>query len=339
MNAARPAARAFALGAAAAAAAFLAACGPGSGSSAEDGAVLRLGHFPNITHAQGLVAHAMTRQGKGWFEERLGPGVRVEWFTFNAGPSALEALLAGSIDATYVGPNPAINAHLRSKGQDVRIVSGAARGGAALVVQGDGRIAKPEDFRGRTVGTPQLGNTQDVAARAWLMAHGFAVSLTGGDVTVLPTANPDQLSLFAKGDLDAVWTVEPWVSRLEREAGGKLLVEEKDTVTTVLAASVRFVGGRKDAAGRLVRAHEELTAWIVAHPAEAKALVREELKEEMHAEIAEDLLDHAWARLTFSTAVTPAEFVTFLRGAQSAGFLEEAGDPAAALAKLVEAVR
>jgi NitT/TauT family transport system substrate-binding protein len=138
----------------------------------------------------------------------------------------MEALLAGSIDLTYVGPNPALNAYIRSEGEEVRIVAGACSGGAALIVQPDGRIQKDADFKGKRIATPQLGNTQDVAARAYLTSKGFKITQTGGDALVLPTANADQLALFQKGDLDAVWTVEPWVTRLELEAKGKLYLEE-----------------------------------------------------------------------------------------------------------------
>src|SRR5215831_6034880 len=124
---------------------------------------LRVGHFPNITHAQGVIGHGLTRQGKGWFEERLGKDVAVQWFVYNAGPSSMEAIFARSIDLTYVGPNPAINAHTKAKGEEIRIVAGACSGGAALVVQADRRLNKPADFKGKKIATPQLGNTQDVA--------------------------------------------------------------------------------------------------------------------------------------------------------------------------------
>lgn len=167
-------------------------------ATAEEPVKLRIGHFPNITHGQALVARQLARQGKGWFEQRLGADVQVEWFVYNAGPSAMEAILAGSIDATYVGPNPVLNAHIRAKGAEIRVIAGAALGGAALVVRGDGRIAAPGDFRGRKVATPQLGNTQDVAVRAWLMKQGFKITQFGGDVRVVPTANPDQLGSFFK---------------------------------------------------------------------------------------------------------------------------------------------
>src|SRR5881409_3347796 len=135
---------------------------------AEEKTVIRFGHFPNITHAQGVIAHALSRQGKGWFEKCLGPNVEIQWFTYNAGPSAMEAVFAGSLDVTYVGPGPALNAHLKSNGDEIRIIGGAANGGAALVVKPDGGINTPADLRGKKIASPQLGNTQDISCRAWL---------------------------------------------------------------------------------------------------------------------------------------------------------------------------
>ena len=129
---------------------------------------IRFGHFPNITHAQGVIAHALSRQGKGWFEQRLGPNVGIQWFVYNAGPSAMEAIFARSLDVTYVGPGPALNAHFKSNGEEIRVISGAANAGAALVVKSDSPIKVPADFRGKKIATPQLGNTQDISCRAWL---------------------------------------------------------------------------------------------------------------------------------------------------------------------------
>jgi NitT/TauT family transport system substrate-binding protein len=162
--------------------------------------VLRIGYFPNVTHAQGVIGAQSTRDGNGWFEQRLGPDVTIQWFPFNAGPSAMEAIFAGSIDATYVGPNPVLNAFIKSKGEEIRILSGSAQGGAALVVPCDSTFAKPDDFRGKKVGTPQLANTQDIAARAWFRAAGLSITQTGGDVFIIPTPNPDQLGLFQTGN-------------------------------------------------------------------------------------------------------------------------------------------
>src|SRR6186713_3508556 len=241
----------------------------GSFASAEQKTTIRFGHFPNITHAQGLIAHALSRQDKGWFEQRLGPNIEIQWFTYNAGPSAMEAIFAGSLDVTYVGPGPALNAYFKSNGEEIRVISGAANGGAALLVKADSPIKAPPDFRGKKIATPQLGNTQDISCRAWLANGGLKITQLGGDEQVLPTQNPDQLALFKLKKIDAVWTVEPWVSRLEREAGGKVLLEEPDVATTVLVSSVAFLNGKRDLAKKIAKAHAELTDWIVKNPEEA----------------------------------------------------------------------
>src|SRR5437899_8140312 len=253
---------------------------------AEEKTAIRFGHFPNITHAQGVIAHALTRQGKGWFEERLGPNVEIQWFTYNAGPSAMEAIFAGSLDLTYVGQGPALNAHFKANGDEIRILAGAANAGPALVIKPDGVIKTAADFRGKKIATPQLGNTQDISCRAWLKAQGFKVTLTGGDVIVLPTANPDQLGLFQSGGVDAVWTVEPWVTRLERDAKAKVFLEDTNIITTWLAGSVRFVNAHRDLVQKIVTAKKELTDWIQAHPDQAQKLLISELKEEIKADFA-----------------------------------------------------
>jgi NitT/TauT family transport system substrate-binding protein len=287
----------------------------------DDALVLRVGHFPNITHAQGLIGHQLTRREKGWFEARLPKGVRVQWYVYNAGPSAMEALLAGTLDATYVGPNPALNAYVRSAGGDVRVVAGAALGGAALVVPAESGATSAADFRGKKIATPQLGNTQDVACRAWLAEAGLKVTTTGGDVNVVPTANPDQLALFQQRKLDGVWTVEPWVSRLEREAGGRVLVKEDDALTTVLVSSVRALREKRELIKALVAAHDELTRWIGEHADEARKLVQEELREETRQLMPDDLLAAAWPRIRFDARPPRAEFERFLAAAKGAGFL------------------
>ena len=285
---------------------------------------LRIGYFPNVTHAQGVIGSHTTREKHGWFEQRLGPDVILEWYAFNAGPSAMEAIFAGSIDLTYVGPNPALNAYIRSRGDEIRVLAGAAEGGAALVVPGDGRIAQPADFRGRKVATPQLGNTQDVAARAWLKRQNFKITLTGGEVLVVPTANADQLGLFQQGGIDAVWTVEPWVSRLELEAGGKVFLEQPEAVTTVLVTSVRILQAHPALVERFRAAHSELTAWLNAQPAQARALVRAGLGAEMRREMPDAMITSAWRRLKFTDRVSQAQFESLVGDAQSVGFLRNA---------------
>lgn len=306
-------------------------CGHGHGAPS---ALLRVGHFPNITHAQAVIAHGLSRAGNGWFEPRLGSNVTVQWFVYNAGPSAMEAVLARSIDLSYVGPNPAINAHLRSRGEEIRILAGACSGGAAVVVPASGRIQTDADFKGRRIGTPQLGNTQDVAARAWLRARGFRVTLTGGDVTVVPTANPDQLPLFLRGNLDAVWTVEPWVSRLELEAKGRVYLQESTLwpetqgryVTTHLVSSVRTLREKRDLLRNWIAAHVELTDWIARNPDEAKRIFNAELQAEVGRPLSESLLESAWARIELTADPVRASLLKSAADAHALGFLSQKPD-------------
>jgi NitT/TauT family transport system substrate-binding protein len=323
-------------GVAAALALATAACRDASPGTPADGGkgvrTIRMGHFPSVTHAHGLVAHARTREGKGWFEERLGPGVRVEWSVYNAGPSAMEALLSDAADVVYVGPNPVINAHARTGGEDIRVISGATLGGAALVVPGTSTATGPADFRGKRLGTPQLGNTQDVACRAWLRTGGLKVTQAGGDATILPTAHADMLATFRSGGLDGAWTVEPWVARMETEAGGRVLVLEDRAVTTVLACRRAFLEGDRALAAKVFEAHEALTGWIVAHPDEARKVIARELEAETRIPVEPAILEKAWPRMTFDTVLPAGAFDAFTRAAVEVGFLKEAPD----LSRLVE---
>ena len=303
-------------------------------SSALAGETIRVGHFPNVTHVQGLVAHHLSRTGKGWFEQRLGPDVKIEWYIYNAGPSAMEAILADSIDLTYVGPSPALNAYTKSNGEEIRIVAAAAAGGAALVVQPDSGLKEPAQFRGKTIATPQLGNTQDIACRAWLSNGGLKITQTGGDAFIIPTPNPDQLALFKSKKLDAVWTVEPWVSRLERDAGGKVVVEQSKDSITVLVSGVKFLKTKRDLAAKFARAHRELTEWILAHPDEAKQMIRQELAAETKAEVSADLIAQAWKRIVLTNDPSLEEYRHFVADAQRAGFIRSAPD----LSRLIERV-
>jgi NitT/TauT family transport system substrate-binding protein len=287
---------------------------------------LRIGHFPNITHVQALVAHNLSRQGKGWFEQRLGADIKIEWYIYNAGPSAMEAMFAKSIDVTYVGPSPAINAYAKSGGQEVRIIAGSVNGGSALVVQGDSTLKTAADFRGKKIATPQFGNTQDVAARAWLAAGGLKIRQTGGDAQVLPTPNPDQLLLFRQKQVDAVWAVEPWISRLEQEAGGKTLVDDRDAITTVLVSRTDFLSSQRMLVKKLVEAHRELTEWIKTHPDEAQHLARDELDAELRAKLSPELVASAWKRVVLTSDVSLDALKTFVSTARSVGFLRDAPD-------------
>ncbi|HWY40573.1 MAG TPA: ABC transporter substrate-binding protein [Chthoniobacterales bacterium] len=293
---------------------------------------IRVGHFPNITHAQGVIAHALSRQGKGWFEQRIGADTKIEWFVYNAGPSAMEAIFANSIDLTYVGPGPALNAYTKSNGAEIRLIAGAANGGAGLIVQPDQNLKAPADFRGKKIATPQLGNTQDISCRAWLTEGGLKITQLGGDASVIPTSNPDQLGLFKGKKIDAVWTVEPWLTRIEKEASGNVIIEEKDAATTVLVSSAKFLNQRRDLAKKFAQAHAELTDWITKNPEEAQRLIKAELLEETRSDMSAEAIAAAWKRIVFSAETPRPSVEKFVQNSVRAGFIKTAPD----LSKLFE---
>jgi NitT/TauT family transport system substrate-binding protein len=293
-----------------------------SGSRMYAQTTLRVGAFPNITHPQAVIGKA-----NGWFQKAMGPECRVEWKGFNAGPSAIEAVLAGALDMTYVGPNPAINGYLRSNGEALRIIAGATSGGAALVVRGDSGIQTPGDFHGKKVASPQMGNTQDVALRAWLSAHGLKTADKGGDVQVIPIANPDQLALFLKKDIDAAWAPEPWAARLIHEANGRLLVDERTLwpngrfIAAHLVVSTKFLQARPDLVKNWLRAHVELTGWINQHPAEAKQLLNQQIQKETGKPLSAEVLEESFRRLEVTYDPLRASLTKAARSAFDAGFL------------------
>ena len=291
--------------------------------AAGQGAVtLRVGAFPNITHPQAMVGKA-----NGAFEKAMGPNVRIEWKSFNAGPSAIEALFAGAIDMTYIGPNPTISGYVRSGGEALRVVAGASSGGAALVVRNDSGITKPADFHGKKVASPQLGNTQDVALRAWLRSNGLKTTDKGGDVQVIPLANPDQLTLFLKKDLDAAWAPEPWATRLIREGNGRLFVDERTLwpngqfVCANLIVSSKFLKEHPKVVKSWLRAHVELTEWINGHLPEAKKLLNQRIQKETGKALPDVVLEEAFGRLQVTYDPLRSSLLSSAKSAYDAGFL------------------
>jgi NitT/TauT family transport system substrate-binding protein len=297
--------------------------GSPAGVAGQDTAVtMRVGHFPNITHSQALVGKA-----NGWFEKAMTPDARIQWRVFNAGPPTIEALFAGDIDMAYIGPNPAIAGYVRSQGQALRIVAGATSGGAALIVRADAGISKPEDFRGRKIASPQLGNTQDVALRAWLQQHKLRLREKGGDVMVLPIANPDQLTLFMRKQIDAAWAPEPWASRLIREANGKLFFDERDLwpngqfVTAHLIVRTKFLREHRALVKKWLKAHVELTEWINKNLPQAKQVLNQQLKKETGKALPEAVLGDAFSRLQATYDPARASLFTSANWAFDAGLL------------------
>jgi NitT/TauT family transport system substrate-binding protein len=285
---------------------------------------IRVGYFPNITHSQAIVGIV-----NGAFQKELGDNVKIETKVFNAGPSVIEAMFAGELDLAYIGPNPAINGYIKSDGEALRIIAGATSGGAALVVRKDSGIKKAEDFHGKKIASPQLGNTQDVALRAWLNDHGMVLSEKGGDVEVAPVKNPDQLTLFLNKHIDGAWTVEPWVSRLIKEGNGEVFLEESslwpngEYVTANIIVSKKFLDNRPNIVKKWIKVHVELTFWINEHLDEAKAIINKELEKLTGAALSQDVLDSSFSRLKITYDPVKNSLFTSTKWAFEQGFLGE----------------
>lgn len=299
-------------------------------SNAEEQTVIRVGHFPNISHSQAVIGHGLTRQGDGWFERFLDQNIKVEWYVYAAGPSAMEALFANSIDLVYVGPSPTINAYVKSKGEEVRVVCGASFGGSTLVVQ-PGSIKQISDFKNKIVATPQLGNTQDIAARAWFRSQGFKFNLFGGDIRIIPMESFDQLSLFKQGDLEAAWTVEPWVSRLVIEAKGEIYLEESqlwpETNGKYTAAHVvcrrAFLNSHPEIVKKWILGHVKLTQWIQEHSSKAQRIFNQEIQKEVLQPIPAPILQRAWKQVEVTYNPLPASIWRYANLAFELGFFKQ----------------
>lgn len=277
---------------------------------------LRIGFFPNLTHPQALVAQALTRKGNGWFERYLPGNISIEWRRFNAGPSSMESLITGVIDLSYVGPSPAINLYTKTSGNDIRLLSGAVKGGSGLVLQNDISIKDDQDWKNRKIATPQFGNTQDIACRNWFAKQSIK------DIKLLPTSNPDQLMLFKRKQIDGAWTIEPWLSRLINEGNGKLFFTDNDHWTTLLVGSQAFCNRYKTIKEVLIKAHEELTFWIKNNIKEAAALIQSELKEKTHLNFSLELIESTLVKLQLCTSAQKEEIQKWLDDAINIGFVK-----------------
>jgi NitT/TauT family transport system substrate-binding protein len=277
----------------------LAACS--SGGASVGGAVgLRLGYFPNLTHATAIVG-----VDNGIFARNLGSNVHLKTSIFTAGPEEVTALFSNALDAAYMGPNPAINAYVKSNGAAIRIISGATSGGAFLVVKPS--INSPEDLRGKKIAAPQLGNTQDVALRNWLKSKGLSTTTAGGgDVKVVDQDNAQSLDTFKQGKIDGAWVPEPWASRLVIEGGGKVLVDERDLwpggkyVTTQLVVRTAFLQQHPDVVENLLKGQVEANEFVNGNAAQAKQIVGTGIEKLTGKALKPAALDRAWGNLTFT---------------------------------------
>ncbi|GAB2743366.1 ABC transporter substrate-binding protein [Arthrobacter bambusae] len=293
-------------------------------ASTSPAAELRLGYFGNVTHAPALVGVS-----KGIIAGKLG-GTKLSTQIFNAGPAAVEALNAGAIDAAYLGPNPAINSFVQSKGASISIIAGAASGGAQLVVKPG--INTAADLKGKTLASPQLGGTQDVALRAWLGKQGLKTNPNGGgDVAINPTDNAQTLKLFQDGKLDGAWLPEPWASRLVLQAGGKVLVDEKDLwdkgqfPTTILIVSKKFAADHPQTVTALLQGHEASVNWLnTASAADKAAAINAALKATAGSTLPADVIDRSLKNITFTVDPLAGTYKKLLQDGVDAGITKPA---------------
>jgi NitT/TauT family transport system substrate-binding protein len=284
---------------------------------------VRLGYFPNLTHATALYGVA-----KGIFANKLGDNVTLTPTIFNAGPDAVTALFAGALDATYIGPSPTINAFSKSNGEAVRVISGATSGGAFLVVRSG--IESPADLRGKKLATPQLGNTQDVALRAWLADKGFRTDLQGGgEVSILPQPNSQAVEALQAGAIDGAWIPEPYASQAISKGGAHVLVDERDLwpngryVTTQLIVRTAFLQEHPDLVRALLEAQVEANDAVNADGAAAQQVVARQLKAITGSAIDPEVLASAWQNLVFTNDPIAASLLTSAQRAEKLGLLED----------------
>jgi NitT/TauT family transport system substrate-binding protein len=280
------------------------ACGstpsPAPAGSDSGPVTLRFGYFPNLTHATALVGVQ-----KGFLASALGSSVTLESNTYNAGPDEVTALLSGSLDAGFLGPNPAVNAYVQSHGEAVRIIAGGTSGGALLVVKPS--IASPADLRGKKLADPQLGGTQDIALRWYLKSQGFSTDAAGGgDVHVLPQDNATILNAFKQGQLDGAWLPEPWASRLIVEGGAKVLVDERDLwpggkfITTNLIVRTEFLKSHRATIHKLLEGLYTTSAYLNSNPAESQATANAAIAQVTGKALAAGVVSSAWPHMAFS---------------------------------------
>ena len=296
---------------------------------------LRIGYFPNLNHAQAVIG----LQQEGDFQRILNANnsngndsVKIESFVFNAGPSAIEALFGGQIDVAYVGPNPAINGYLASGGQGIRIISGVASGGASFVVRNDSGIESMKDLGGKKFASPQLGNTQDVALRKYLMDNGFKTTENGGNVTVVPITPADILTLMLKMEIDGAWVPEPWATRLVKEANGKIFVDERELwppdgkfVTANIIARTDYLKENPDIIKRLLQAHIDKTEWINENKEQAITTFNGALKKITGQTIPEDEIRDALMRLELTYDPIKESLFKMAENAYELGYLGNGG--------------
>lgn len=259
--------------------------------------ILRIGYFPNINHAQAVIGI-----GNGDFQNALGD-IKIQSQVFNAGPAAVEALFANRIDVAYVGPNPAINGYLKSGGQGLKIISGVSSGGAVFVIRNDSGIMTTHDFAGKKFASPQLGNTQDVALRTYLLKNGYKTSENGGNVTIIPANVADIVTLMSKKEIDGAWVPEPWGTILVKQTNGKIFLDEKELwpegkfTTALVIARTDYLSSHPDVIQKFLIAHVKETIWINNNKNESIKSFNDQVQKITGKTIPNNVISEAFSRM------------------------------------------
>jgi NitT/TauT family transport system substrate-binding protein len=287
---------------------------------------IRIAYFPNIGHAIPIVG-----MENGFFQNSLGDQVKIETRVFDSGPQAIESLFGNSIDLAYVGPGPAINGFLNSENHNVKILAGAASGGASFIVHPDSKINFASDFAGKKIAAPQIGNTQDVSLRHYLSENGLRTAEKGGSVIVYNIPNPDIYTLFVKGDIDGAWIPEPWATILVTELNGKRLFHEEDLwpnqefASVLLIANADFVEKNPELITNLLKSHHETATWINQNPIETRIVFNDFLNSHLGQSLSDDIVDVALSNIVITADPLPDSVYSFAEKANALGYLGRNG--------------
>jgi len=287
---------------------------------------IRIAYFPNIGHAVPIVGIE-----KGFFEKSIGNQTKIETRVFDSGPQAIEALFANSIDVAYVGPGPAINGFLNSENHNVKILAGAASGGASFIVHPNSEINSVSDFAGKKIAAPQIGNTQDVSLRHYLSENGLKPAEKGGSVIVYNISNPDIYILFVKGEIDGAWVAEPWATILETELGGKRLFHEEELwpnnefASVLLIGNVDYIEKNPTIISNFLNSHHDTVIWINQHPIETRNVFNDFLNSHLGQSLSDDVVDIALSNLVITADPLPNSVFSFAERADALGYLGRNG--------------
>lgn len=287
---------------------------------------VRVAIFANVGHAGPIIGLE-----KGFFQDAIGDQTNIEYSVFDSGPQVIESMFANSIDLGYVGPGPALNGFLKSNGEGIKILSGSASGGSSLVVSPKSQIKSVQDFSGKKIAAPQIGNTQDVSLRQYIGEHGLKPVEKGGTVYVINIQNPDIYTLFSKGDIDGAWVPEPWASRLVLELNGTRLFHEEDLwpdkrfSTVLLIGRTDFIKNHPEIINEWIEANQKSIEWINKNPNDAKIIFNQFLKKSTGKILPANILNESFSNIEFTSDPIKDSVIIFAKRADDLGYLGRHG--------------